>query len=366
VILRRLPRERRASLQGFVAKLRKSRAEQRALRLIARSDLGVRDPIWTTAYVTRNHGYMIFDTLFALDSKLEPRRQMVADYSVSPDQLSYRLTLRSGLRFHDGSAVRGADCTASLRRWMARDGLGQTLAGAIGEMTADDRSLTIRLREPFPLLLMALAKVGPPVPFMMPERLARTDPYQQINEAVGSGPFKFVAEEFQPGHKVAYVKNPDYLPRGEPPDWASGGKIVKVDRVEWLYVPDHAAAAARKPPRLLSAAGLGSRRNPRKARRLLPFPAPHPPPRRTRREPLYRFRPRAGRTAHAFRSSPREDRHCWRRGVIGRTNRSRLCRFTYWTDAIPSRELEGSNTPTGSFAAPSVAAERIQEHRPAQ
>jgi len=149
---------------GFVEKLCKSRAEQRALRLIARSDLGVLDPIWTTAYVTRNHGYMIFDTLFALDSKLQPRRQMVADYSVSPDLLSYRLTLRSGLRFHDGSAVRGADCTASLRRWMARDGLGQTLAGAVGEMTADDRSLTIRVREPFPLLLMALAKVGPPAP----------------------------------------------------------------------------------------------------------------------------------------------------------------------------------------------------------
>jgi peptide/nickel transport system substrate-binding protein len=200
----------------------------KTLRLVARSDLRILDPIWTTAYVSRNHGYMVFDTLFALDSKFTPHPQMVGEYSVSPDQLSYHFTLRDGLKFHDGQPVRGADCAASLRRWMARDALGQTLASAIDEMIAtDDGNFAIRLTEPFPLLVNALAKVSSPVPFIMPERLAKTDPYQQITEAVGSGPFKLVAEEFRPGNKVVYVKNTDYAPRNEPPDWASGGKAVK-------------------------------------------------------------------------------------------------------------------------------------------
>jgi peptide/nickel transport system substrate-binding protein len=215
------------------------------LRFIARSDLRVLDPIWTTAYVTRNHGYMVFDTLFALDSKFNPRPQMVGDYHTSPDGLSYRFTLRDGLQFHDGRQVRGADCVASLRRWMERDALGQTFADAVDDMTAGgDNDFTIRLKERFPLLLDALAKVSSLTPFMMPERLAKTDPYQQITEVIGSGPFKFVAEEFELGHKAVYVKNTEYVPRNEPADWASGGKVVKIDRVEWLYMPDHMTAAA--------------------------------------------------------------------------------------------------------------------------
>ncbi|MBV8577238.1 MAG: ABC transporter substrate-binding protein, partial [Acetobacteraceae bacterium] len=141
--------------------------------------------------------------------------------------------------------VRGVDCTASLRRWMVRDVLGQTLAGVIDDMPATgDESFSIRLKEPFPLLINALGKVSSPAPFIMPERLAKTDPFQQITETIGCGPFKFVAEEFQPGHKVVYIKNSEYEPRKEPPDWASGGKVVRVDRVEWLYIPDHATAAA--------------------------------------------------------------------------------------------------------------------------
>jgi peptide/nickel transport system substrate-binding protein len=219
--------------------------DTKTLRLVVRSDLRILDPIWTTAYVSRNHGYMVFDTLFALDSKFTPRPQMVGEYNVSPDQLVYKFTLRKGLKFHDGQPVRGADCVASLRRWMARDALGQTLSSAIDEMTAtDDRSFAVRLTEPFPLLVNALAKVSSPVPFIMPERLAKTDPYQQITEAVGSGPFKFVAEEFQPGNKVVYAKNADYVPRNERPDWASGGKVVNIGRVEWVYLPDHITAAS--------------------------------------------------------------------------------------------------------------------------
>jgi peptide/nickel transport system substrate-binding protein len=228
-----------ATLAGYGFGTRAHAAQGKTLRFIAQSDLRVLDPIWTTAYITRNHGYMIFDTLFALDAKLKPHPQMVGDYSVSPDKLLYSFTLRDGLQFHDGQPVLGVDCTTSLKRWMARDALGQTLATVIDEMKGgDDKNFTIRLKEPFPLLIEGIAKVSSLAPFIMPERLAKTDPYQQVTEMVGSGPFKFVKEEFQPGHMVVYVKNTGYVPRSEPPNWASGGKVVKVDRVEWLYVPD--------------------------------------------------------------------------------------------------------------------------------
>src|SRR5437763_5723615 len=223
--------------QGFGRKA--GAADTKILRFIAQSDLRVLDPIWTTAYITRNHGYMVFDTLFAIDAEFAPHPQMVGDYSVSPDQLTYQFKLRDGLAFHDASPVRGADCVASINRWMARDGLGQSLKPVVDEIKADgDKGFTIKLKEPFPLLLDGLAKASSLALFVMPERLANTDPFQQVTEMVGSGPFKFVKEEFEPGHRVVYVKNTDYVPRKEPPSWASGGKVGKVDRVEWLYIPD--------------------------------------------------------------------------------------------------------------------------------
>jgi peptide/nickel transport system substrate-binding protein len=222
---------------GFGGKARA--ADTKTLRFIAQSDLRVLDPIWTTAYVTRNHGYMVFDTLFAIDSKFKPHPQMVGDYNISPDKLLYSFILRDGLKFHDGQPVRGVDCTTSLKRWMARDALGQTLATVIDEMKGgDDKNFSIKLKEPFPLLIDAIAKVSSLAPFIMPERLAKTDPFEQVTEMVGSGPFKFVKDEFEPGHKVVYVKNTDYVPRNEATDWASGGKVVKVDRIEWFVVPD--------------------------------------------------------------------------------------------------------------------------------
>ncbi len=235
-----------AALAAGVPWRRAQAAGQTTLRFIAQADLRVLDPIWTTAYVTRNHGYMVFDTLFALDDKFVPHPQMVGDYHVSADKLTYNFTLRDGLKFHDGQPVRGIDCTTSLKRWMARDALGQSLAKVLDTMDGDGdgKNFSIKLKTPFPLLLDGLAKVSTLVPFIMPERLAKTDPFTQVTEMVGSGPFKFVKAEFQPGNKVVYEKNPDYVPRKEPPNWASGGKVVKVDRCEWLYVPDKTTAAA--------------------------------------------------------------------------------------------------------------------------
>jgi peptide/nickel transport system substrate-binding protein len=228
-----------AALTARAYAARAATADKTTLRFIPQSDLRVLDPIWTTAYVTRNHGYMIFDTLFAIDDKFKPHPQMVETFEISPDKRRYHFTLRDGLKFHDGQPVRGIDCMTSLKRWMARDTLGQTLATVIDEMKPDgEKSFSIRLKEPFALLIPAIAKVSSLAPFIMPERLAKTDPYTQVTEMVGSGPFKFVASEYQPGNKIVYVKNTDYVPRKEPPSWASGGKVVKVDRVEWHVIPD--------------------------------------------------------------------------------------------------------------------------------
>jgi len=208
---------------------------QKTLRFIPQADLRSIDPIWTTAYVTRNFGYLVFDTLFALDKDFKPQPQMVDRWTASGDKLTYRFTLREGLKWHDGQPVRAADCVASLERWGKRDTLGQKLMEVVGEIQAvDDKAFTIKLKSPFPLILDALGKLSSNVPFMMPERLAKTDAYQQIPEAVGSGPFKFVKEEWVPGNKAVFVRNADYVPREELPSFASGGKVAKVDRVEWL------------------------------------------------------------------------------------------------------------------------------------
>jgi peptide/nickel transport system substrate-binding protein len=218
---------------------------QKVLRVIPSTDLRILDPIWTTADITRDYGYMVFDTLFALDNQAKPQPQMVETWTVSDDKLIWSFTLRDGLRWHDGAPVRAADCVASLQRWMKRDVFGQKLGANVGAMQAiDERSFRITLKEPFPLLLEALAKISNNVPFMMPERLAATDPFKQITESIGSGPFKFVKEEWVSGSKAVFVKNTDYVPRKEPAERTAGGKVVKVDRVEWIVLPDFSTATA--------------------------------------------------------------------------------------------------------------------------
>jgi peptide/nickel transport system substrate-binding protein len=220
-------------------------AQEKVLKFIPQADLRILDPITTTAYITRNHGYMVYDTLFATDAKFQVQPQMVDKWEMSKDKLTYTFTLRDGLKFHDGQPVRSADCIASLERWGKRDSLGQKLAQSTESWTAvNDKSFKLKLKKPFPLALDALGKLSSNVPFIMPERIARTDAFQNITEVIGSGPFKFVKEEWVPGSKVVYTRNTDYVPRKEAPSWAAGGKVAKVDRVEWIYIPDSATAAA--------------------------------------------------------------------------------------------------------------------------
>lgn len=213
------------------------------LRVIPHADLQNIDPIWTTAYITRNHGYMIYDTLFAMDSDLNVTPQMVDTWSVSDDNLTYTFTLRDGLMWHDGAPVTTADVIPSLERWGARDSMGQKLMSFIDTMEAvDDKTFTIKLKEPYGLVLMSLAKPSSNVPFIMPARVAATPPDEQIGEYVGSGPFVFVEEEWEPGAKTVYRKFDGYVPRSETASWASGGKVANVDRVEWISMPDHQTA----------------------------------------------------------------------------------------------------------------------------
>jgi peptide/nickel transport system substrate-binding protein len=220
-------------------------AQQKTLKFVPEADLRILDPIATTAYITRNYGYMVYDTLFAVNEKFEVQPQMVEKWTLSDDKLTYTFTLRDGLKFHDGAPVRSADCIASIERWAKRDALGQRLAEMTEKWTVvDDKTFTLKLKRPFALTLDALGKPSSNVPFIMPERVAKTDAFENIKETIGSGPFKFVKEEWVPGNKVVFVKNTDYIPRKEPPSWGSGGKVVKVDRVEWIYIPDSATAAA--------------------------------------------------------------------------------------------------------------------------
>jgi peptide/nickel transport system substrate-binding protein len=230
-------------LATFLASVAGAAEPGKTLRFIPQADLRILDPVWTTAYITQHHAYLVFDTLFALDETMKPQPQMVERWTVSDDRLTYGFTLRPGLKFHDGQPVGPADCIASIARWAKRDGFGQKLIEVVEAMSAvDDRSFTITLKKPFPLLVDALSKFTGP--FIMPERLARTPADQQVTEMIGSGPFKFVKDAWEPGHKVVYVKNPEYVPRTEKPSWAAGGKIVKIDRLEWVYLPDSATAAA--------------------------------------------------------------------------------------------------------------------------
>jgi len=214
------------------------------LKFTPQQDLITLDPVTTTAYVSRNHGYMVFDTLYGMDSRYQPTPQMVDGHTIENDGKLWNLTLRDGLMWHDGEKVTARDCVASIRRWARRDPFGATLLETTDELSApDDRTIRFRLKRPFPLLPIALGKASVPVCAMMPERLANTDPFRQVPELIGSGPFRFKADERVPGSRIVYTKFEGYVPRKDGPrEWTAGPKVVHFDRVEWTVMPDSATA----------------------------------------------------------------------------------------------------------------------------
>ncbi len=211
-----------------------SHAQDKVLRVVPHSNLAILDPIWTTQYMARNHGYMIYDTMFGTDEKSQVKPQMVESWTESPDHRLWTFKLRAGLEFHDGKPVTGEDVIASLQRWGKRDAMGVALMTFVERMDSPaPNSFRIFLREANGFMLEALGKPSSNVPFIMPKRVAETDAFKQIEDYTGSGPYIFKRDEFKPGDRAVYLKNPKYKPRAEPASGTAGGKNVYVDRVEW-------------------------------------------------------------------------------------------------------------------------------------
>lgn len=221
-------------------------ARNRVLKLVPQANLTSLDPVWTTANITRNHAYMIHDTLFGMDGQFNPQPQLAEGMVEEEDGRRVVISLRDGPRFHDGEKVRAQDAVASLQRWMKRSPIGQKLATFVEEVSAqDDRRLVFRLKQRFPMLKAALAQVSNSPAFIIPERLAKTDAFTQIRDTTGCGPFRFKADEFNSGSMVVYERNADYSPTpvGQP-SLTAGPKQVHFDCVEWHIITDASTAAA--------------------------------------------------------------------------------------------------------------------------
>lgn len=235
---------RRTALAGLGAAVlaRGARAQGRAqpLRFVVNVGLQNLDPISSPSFVTRNFAYLVFDTLVSMDGKGEYRPQMLEGWETSADRLTWTFRLRPGLEFHDGTKVTAEDAVASLKRWGARDSLGRRLMAASTDLSAaDERIFVLKLARPFGGVLEALGKPSVHVPFIMPARIANgTPPTQQVREIVGSGPFIFERENWVPGERAQFRRNPRYVPRDEPADGLAGGKIAKVERVEMMTLSD--------------------------------------------------------------------------------------------------------------------------------
>ncbi|MDT8438716.1 MAG: ABC transporter substrate-binding protein [Wenzhouxiangellaceae bacterium] len=213
------------------------------IRAVMHADLQSLDPIVTTMGIVQRHALLVYDTLFARDAEQRPQPQMVETWTVSEDGTEWTFTLRPGLLFHDGTPVTAIDVVASLERWGARDAYGRQMLAITENLgILDDRTVRWKLSRPFGLMLQALSKTGGPIPVIMPERLARTDPSTPVREVIGSGPFEFVAEQWVPGGQVVYRRFADYRPRPEPASGTAGGKHARVERVEWLNIRDPQSA----------------------------------------------------------------------------------------------------------------------------
>ncbi|MFC0386472.1 ABC transporter substrate-binding protein [Muricoccus vinaceus] len=227
-----------ALLPGL-ARAQSGPARAATLRVVPETLTTILDPHFTTSFTTRDFAYLVYDTLLAVNDRWEPTPQMAERWETSADGMEWRFILREGLAFHDGTPVTAEDCAASLRRWAQRDALGSVMLRAAETLDApDQRTLRLRLKQPFGLVLQALAKPGAMVPMIMPKRLAETPASRPVTEPIGSGPYRFVAGEYRPGDRIVLVRNEAYRPRPEPSVWASGGKRPTFERVELIAMPD--------------------------------------------------------------------------------------------------------------------------------
>ena len=219
-------------------------AGRRPLVFVPQANLTVLDPAWTAATVTRNFSLMVYETLYARDINYEPQPLMVEGHVIDDDGKRWTMRLRDGLWFHDGTPVRAQDCVASLTRWLQLDNVSETFKPRVAAIEAkDDRTLVWRLHKPFPTLPYFLSKVQPQ-PVIMPERLVTNHLRDQQTEVIGSGPLRFLPDQYVSSSRAVFARFDKYVPRQEPPSYAAGGHKVNVDRVEWQVIPDPATAAS--------------------------------------------------------------------------------------------------------------------------
>src|SRR2546427_3618328 len=209
-----------ATAGGLATPAISQRAAARVLRLVPHADLANFDPIWSPAYIARNAGLLVWDMLYGIDNTLTPRRQMVEAEEVSADGLTWMFRLRPGLKFHDSQSVLARDAVASINRWAARDQMGQMIKAIENELVAiDDRTFRWALNKPYPKMLLALGKSGPQCCFVMPARIAATDPFRPIGEYVGSGRMGFMRNDWLPGAKAGFEKFDGYATGRGPRSW---------------------------------------------------------------------------------------------------------------------------------------------------
>lgn len=221
-----------------------SASAETVVHYVPQADINVLDPVANHSPVVTQFGYMVYDQLFGVDSNYKPHPQMVDTYTVSADGKSYEFTLRPDLKFHDGAPVTSADAIGSIKRWAKGDPAGQKMVAAgMNLEKVDDRTFKMTFEKPFGQAIDIMAKPSWPL-FVYPERNTRNETSEPVTDAIGSGPFLFVRDEWQPGSKVVFVKNPDYVPRSDPVDGYAGGKVVNVDRVEWHIIRDPATAVS--------------------------------------------------------------------------------------------------------------------------
>jgi peptide/nickel transport system substrate-binding protein len=247
---------RRAALQGGLAAgalaaglplARRAAAatDTSTVHAVMQGDLRSFDPVWTTANISAYYGAMVYDTLFAVDAAYKPQPQMVGKWDLSEDKKTYTFQLRDGLAWQDNSPVTAADCVASIRRWAVRNSGGQAVMARAQDLSAkDDKTIVLTLKEPFGLVITALATCTTPICFMMPKKDAETDPFQQVSGRIGSGPFTFNQTLTRPGSRYVFDKWDKYVPRSEPASGLAGGKVVHLNQVTWENIADEQTASA--------------------------------------------------------------------------------------------------------------------------
>ena len=216
-------------------------ANPKTLIFVPQANLTSLDPVWTTATVTRNFSLMVYETLYGRDQSFNPQPQMVEGHTIDDDGRRWTMKLREGLVFHDGTPVLARDCVASLQRWLKRDAVSETFNARVDAIEApDDRTLVWRLKKPFPLLAHFLSKVQPQ-PVIVPARLAATDPFKQLTDIVGCGPFRFLPDEFVSGSHAAFARFDKYCA-------APGAGILHRGRPQGAAGPRRVAHHSRRVP----------------------------------------------------------------------------------------------------------------------